>query len=72
MKHLNIARTAKQTNRDKDRTRYESLQRQHTYCLNNAAHWQAEGYADIAANWTRDAEKVAKKIVKMAEMFDNA
>ena len=72
MKNLNIARRTKTTSRDKDRARYQSLQRQHEYCLNTAAHWRAEGNEQIAANWMKDAEKVAKKLIKMSEIFDEA
>jgi len=72
MKHLNIARSEKATDRTKAAAKYASLQRQHTYCLNNVAFWQAEGEAQVAANWARDAETVAKKLIKMAVMFDNA
>jgi len=65
MKNLNIARREKATDRQKFARRLESLQRQHAYCLNNAAIWQAEGEMQVAANWMRDAETVAKKLIKM-------
>jgi len=72
MKNLNIARREKVTDRAKAAAKYVSLQRQHDYCLANAQVWQDEGELTVSANWMRDADKIAKKLIKHAEMFDNA
>jgi len=72
MKNLNIARREKVTDRAKAAATYVSLQRQHDYCLANAQVWQDEGELTVSANWMRDAGKIAKKLIKHAEMFDNA